>query len=122
MNTTAIAALAALLALAQQRGVPKHDACTLVTTAEVEAALKAPIVGDPVSGSMGPMTSGRFDIKSGPVKGLWNLQVMACSAEGFQQLAKAGGTPQAVDHLGDEAAWDGDQLTVRKGGQCLLDI
>jgi hypothetical protein len=91
-----------------------------VTTAEVEAALKAPVVGDPVSGSMGPMTSGRFDIKSGPVKGLWNLQVMACSAEEFQQLAKAGGTPQAVDHLGDEAAWDGDQLTVRKGGQCLL--
>jgi hypothetical protein len=100
--------------------VQKPNACALVTKAEVEAALKSTVAGEPVPGAMGPMTTCRFDVKSGPVKGLWNLQVMACSAEGFQELAKAGGKPQAVDHIGDQASWAGDMLTVRKGNQCLL--
>ena len=108
------------------------DACTLITKADVEAALHQPVAKEPISGGMGPMATCEFEIGSGRLKGQWNLQLMGCDAGSFKALAGAStgssnitGTvkatsSQSIAGIGDEAAWDGDMLTVRKGNQCLM--
>ena len=49
---------------------------------------------------------------------MWSLQMMACSLDAFKMLTGASDKP--VAGVGDEARWDHDILTVRKGAQCFM--
>lgn len=123
VHTAAIVLCCSTVGFAQPRPTPKKpDACALITKADVEAALHQPVAKGPTPGGMGPMSTCEFEIGSGPIKGQWNLQMMGCDAGSFKSLVGAfsSGKAQAVAGIGDEAAWNGDQLTIRKGSQCLM--
>jgi hypothetical protein len=124
VHTVAIVLCCSTVGFTQPRPTPKKpDACALITKADVEAALHQPVAKGPTPGGMGPMATCAFEIGSGPVKGQWNLQMMGCDAGSFKSLVGASSSrkaAQAITGIGDEAAWDGDMLTIRKGSQCLM--